>query len=160
MRRKIDIKIKESADELLRRRRNEQGRLRLDRLQALILYKKGLAKTYSAIAKNLDYERHTISMWFHKYKEGGLEKLLAVDKPGPKEKTKLTKEVMERLKHKLANEGHKFRSYKQIQQWLQDECGLELSYSTVHSIVRYELDFDLKNMKRRAGALEEYSSLN
>jgi hypothetical protein len=46
---------------------------------------------------------------------------------------------MEKLKERLSRpEG--FGSYKEIQQWLADTCGLELPYSTVHGIVRYELE--------------------
>ncbi|PSQ97534.1 MAG: transposase, partial [Bacteroidetes bacterium SW_9_63_38] len=52
-------------------------------------------------------------------------------------------DVMERLKERLAGpEG--FGSYKEIQQWLAEEQDLELCYSTVHGIVRYELDAKLK----------------
>ena len=45
---------------------------------------------------------------------------------------------MEALKDRLA-EPEGFGSYKEIQQWLAEEQGLELCYSTVHGIVRYEL---------------------
>lgn len=148
MRRKIDITITESDAELQRLIRNEQGRLRLHRLSALYLYKTGQAKTYSAIGKLLGYERHTVSMWFQKYKEGGLEELMRIEKPGPKEKTKITQEVMNKLKAKLERSPEDFNSYKQIQHWVNNECDTNLSYSTVHSIVRYELDFDLKGHKR------------
>lgn len=148
MRRKIDINIVESEAELQRLIRNEQGRLKLHRLSALYLYKTGQAKTYSAIGKLLGYERHTISMWFQKYKKGGLDNLLKVDKPGPKEKTKITKEVMEKLENKLESNAAGFKSYKEIQKWLNETCDVDLSYSTVHSIVRYELEYDLKAIKR------------
>lgn len=155
MRRKIDINITESEADLQRMIRNEQGRLKLHRLSALYLYKTGQAKTYSAIGKLLGYERHTISMWFQKYKKGGLDNLLKVDKPGPKEKTKITPDVMDRLKSKLETSAASFKSYKEIQKWLNETCSLDLSYSTVHSIVRYELEYDLKAIKR--GNLETVS---
>ena len=45
---------------------------------------------------------------------------------------------MERLKERLAEPGG-FGSYTEIQQWLAEEQGIELPYSTVHGIVRYEL---------------------
>jgi transposase len=154
MRKKIDIEIVESEAELQRMIRNEQGRLKLHRLSALFLFKTGQAKTYSAIGKLLGYERHTISMWFNKYKEGGLEQLLIVDKPGPKEKTKITGDVLEKLRAKIEDEQHQFRSYKEIQQWLNETCDLDLSYSTVHSIVRYELEYDLKAIKREQIQME------
>lgn len=149
MRRKIDIEIKESEPELQKMIRNEQGRLRLHRLNALYIYKTGQAKTYSAIGKLLGYERHTISVWFKRYQEGGLDALMKVDKPGPKAKTKLKPSVMRRLKEKLDNDLDQFKSYKEIQFWVNDECNLRVSYSTVHSIVRYEMDIDLKEIQRK-----------
>ena len=45
---------------------------------------------------------------------------------------------MEALKDRLA-EPEGFGSYKEVQQWLAAEQGLELCYSTVHGIVRYGL---------------------
>lgn len=152
MRRKIDVQIRESEHELQKMIRNEQGRLKLHRLSALYLYKTGQAKTYSAIGKLLGYERHTVSMWFNTYKKEGLKGLMKVEKPGPKEKTKITKDVMSQLKDKLTADVTNFRSYKDIQRWLSENCEVDLSYSTVHSIVRYELDVDLKKLKRQRAA--------
>ena len=45
---------------------------------------------------------------------------------------------MEALKDRLA-EPEGFGSYKDIQRWLAEEHGVELCYSTVHGIVRYDL---------------------
>jgi transposase len=126
--------------------RNEQNRLRLHRLSALYLFKTEQACTYSAIGKLLGYERHTVSSWFERYRLHGLKALLEVEKPGPKEKTKITKETLALLQAKLDAEGSALRTYRQIQQWLNDEHGIKLSYSTVHGIIRY--DFGL-NLKRR-----------
>ncbi len=46
---------------------------------------------------------------------------------------------MKVLKERLS-EPEGFGSYKEIQQWLAEEHGVELCYSTVHGIVRYELE--------------------
>jgi len=154
MRKRIEIEIRESEAELQKLIRNAQGRLQIHRLSALFLFKTGQARTYSAIGKLLGYERHTVSMWFSKYVKEGMEGLLQVDKPGPKEKTKITPKVMECLRTKLDEDILGFGSYKEIQHWLADACNVKLSYSTVHSIVRYELGLDLKRMKRQAIAEE------
>jgi hypothetical protein len=50
---------------------------------------------------------------------------------------------MDQLKERLS-EPEGFGSYKEIQQWLAEEQNLELPYSTVHRIVRYELEAKLK----------------
>jgi hypothetical protein len=46
---------------------------------------------------------------------------------------------MEKLKKRLS-EPEGFGSYKEIQRWLAEEHELELPYSTVHRIVRYDLE--------------------
>ena len=46
---------------------------------------------------------------------------------------------MESLKERLS-EPEGFGSYKDIQRWLAEEQDLELCYSTVHGIVRYDLE--------------------
>jgi transposase len=158
MRKKIDVLIQETEPELQKLIRNEQNRLKLHRLSALYLLKTGQARTYSAIGKLLGYERHTISAWFERYKATGLKGLLAVEKPGPKEKTKISKELLERLRQQLEAPDSSLRTYKQIQQWLNDEMSTALSYSTVHSIVRYEFGLDLKRLRRhREGSFASVS---
>jgi hypothetical protein len=46
---------------------------------------------------------------------------------------------MDNLKERLS-EPEGFGSYMEIQRWLAEEHGVELSYSTVHGIVRYDLE--------------------
>jgi transposase len=89
--------------------------------------------------------RHTVSDWLELYEEGGIEKIQQVEDPGPEPgQQSIPPEVMEALKDRLA-EPEGFGSYKEIQQWLAEEQGLELCYSTVHGIVRYELGAKLKS---------------
>ncbi|MCS4201700.1 hypothetical protein GGP93_003156 [Salinibacter ruber] len=57
---------------------------------------------------------------------------------GPSGQQSIPSDVMEALKERLS-EPEGFGSYIEIQQWLADKHGLELCYSTVHGIVRYEL---------------------
>ena len=37
-----------------------------------------------------------------------------------------------------------FKSYRQIQQWLDESLGIEVQYATVHRLVRYQLQAKLK----------------
>ncbi|MEO1295910.1 MAG: IS630 family transposase, partial [Cyanobacteria bacterium J06636_16] len=49
----------------------------------------------------------------------------------------------EQLEQALAStEG--FRSYKEVQDWLQTVCGVHVPYKTVHKTVRYRLKTSLK----------------
>jgi len=45
---------------------------------------------------------------------------------------------MKRLQEQLAK-PQGFKSYGQIQQWLLQECNVDVAYQTVHAYVRYKL---------------------
>jgi len=114
------------------------------RYHMLYLLKTGEEKSRSGAARHLGVHRNTISSWLQLYEEGGLEKLQEIGEPGPEPgQQSIPPEVMESLKERLS-EPEGFGSYKDIQQWLAEEQDLELCYSTVHGIVRYELGAKLK----------------
>jgi hypothetical protein len=80
-----------------------------------------------------------VSDWIGLYEEGGIEKIQEVGAPGPEPgQESIPSEVMEALKERLS-EPEGFGSFKEIQQWLAEEHRIELPYSTVHGIVRYEI---------------------
>jgi transposase len=105
----------------------------------LLLFKTEEAKSRSAAARHLGVHRNTIADWIGLYEKGGLEKLREIGEPGPEPgQQSIPPTVMEDLKERLSKpEG--FGSYKEIQQWLAEEQDVDLCYSTVHGIVRYDL---------------------
>ena len=132
--------ISESIDWLGRQVRAEQDAQVQRRLHMLLLLKSGKAESRSAAARHLGVHRNTIGNWLQLYEDGGIEALREIDDPGPDPgQQSIPPEVMEKLKKRLSRpEG--FGSYKEIQRWLAEEHGVELPYSTVHGIVRYELE--------------------
>ena len=69
--------------------------------------------------------------------------------------------VLEELQQQLGDPVHYFTSYKQIQQWLQQEHAITLSYEHVHRFVRYYLGAKLKvvrksNLKKDAAYEEKF----
>ncbi|MFB6232297.1 MAG: transposase [Salinibacter sp.] len=132
--------ITESTEQLEKLVRKEKDAQIQRRFQMLLLLKTGEAKSRSGAARQLDVHRHTVSDWVDLYEEGGIEKIQEVEDPGPEPgQESIPPEVMETLKKRLSDpEG--FGSYKEIQRWLAEEQGVELPYSTVHGIVRYELN--------------------
>jgi len=131
--------ITEPAQQLERLVRKEKDAQIQRRFQMLLLLKTGEAQSRSAAARQLDVHRHTVSDWLSLYEEGGIEKIQEVEDPGPEPgQQSIPSGVMEALKDRLA-EPEGFGSYKDIQQWLAEEQDLELCYSTVHGIVRYDL---------------------
>lgn len=131
--------IDESVDWLAAQVRSQHEAQVQRRLHMLLLLKSEEAKSRSAAADHLGVHRNTIANWLSLYEEGGVEKLCEIQEPGPDPgQQSIPPEVMKALKDRLS-EPEGFGSYKEIQQWLTEEHGLELPYSTVHQIVRYDL---------------------
>lgn len=132
--------VSESVEKLEWLVRKEKDAQIQRRFHMLLLLKTGEAKSRSAAARQLGVHRHTVADWVSLYEEGGIEKIQQVEEPGPEPgQESIPSEVMEALKERLS-EPEGFGSYKEIQQWLAEEHSVELPYSTVHGIVRYELD--------------------
>ena len=131
--------ISESSERLERLVRKERDAQIQRRYHMLLLLKTGEAESRSAAARHLGVHRNTIAEWVGLYEEGGLEKLREIGEPGPEPgQQSIPSDVMEDLKERLSKpEG--FGSYKEIQQWLAEERDVDLCYSTVHGIVRYDL---------------------
>ena len=124
-------------EELVRKERDAQIQRRF---HMLLLLKTGEAKSRSAAARQLGVHRNTIANWLDLYEEGGLEKLREIGEPGPDPgQQSIPPDAMEALKNRLS-EPEGFGSYKEIQQWLADRHDLDLPYTTVHRIVRYDLE--------------------
>ncbi|MBW3545594.1 MAG: helix-turn-helix domain-containing protein, partial [Bacteroidetes bacterium] len=133
------VEIEESAEELLKRSRNVSHPLAQARLRAFHLYKSGKAREYRQIAFELGYERHAVGQWFKCYREKGLAACLEIDPGGNKRESVIKGKALEELKAKLSDPLNYFSSYKQIQQWLQEEHDIHLSYKHVHKFVHQYL---------------------
>lgn len=132
--------ITQSADKLKKLVRKEQDAQIQRRYHMLLLLKTGEAESRSGAARHLGVHRNTIASWLELYEDGGLEGIQKVGEPGPDPgQQSIPLEVMEKLKKRLS-EPEGFGSYKEIQRRLAEEHELELPYSTVHRIVRYDLE--------------------
>lgn len=142
MARPFNVEIKESLEHLEKTMQQTQTASSKERLQVLYWLKSGQVASRQELAKRLGRDNATITRWLRKYKDGGLRELLEVKKaPGqtPLVRGKALARLRERLK-----EVQGFKSYGQVQQWLDSECGLQLKYKTVHQLVRYRLKAKLK----------------
>jgi transposase len=135
-----------TLQERLRQECNPQLKLRL---HLLVLLKSGHVQTRQQAAAHLALHRNTITGWLQRYRHGGLEALLTLKEPGapPGQKT-LPAAVFEQLKARLTTSSG-FASYLEVQQWLREECGVEVPYKTLHGIVRYQLKAKLKRPRPR-----------
>lgn len=142
MSRPFTIEIRESEEELRKRLQTAHNGLQKEKLQMLWWIKSGQVTQQQQIGKRLSKNNSTITRWLQKYRTGGLEALLQVNK-APGAKRKLDDAVLQSLQQRLSS-GEGFSSYGAIVEWLQQEHGQTVEYGTVHQWVRYRLGAKLK----------------
>jgi transposase len=104
--------------------------------------KSGQVRSRRSLAERLGRDQATITRWIRKYKDGGYKGLLEV-KQAPGKEPIVSGENLERFKQRLLD-PQGFHSYRQIQEWLTNELGLDIAYKTVYQLVRYQLGAKLK----------------
>lgn len=140
--------IKETALELKALMQQEKDARKKLRLQVLYLAQSGICKTRQSIALSLSLHRNTVSRWFRIYQSGGLEKLKSIAQPlPPKGQKTLPSDVLQSLREQLSQPTG-FASYVEIQEWIEKQHGIKVSYFTLYKIVRYHLKAKLKVSRR------------
>lgn len=136
--------IKEPLDELTQRLRSERNGLLKLRLHVLVLIASQEVSTREEAARRLALHRSTVCRWLRVYQREGRRGLLRVGEAGaPSGTPRLTPAMTEALQRRL-NAPQGFGSYLEVQQWLYDEYGQRIPYSTAHRWVRYGLKAKLK----------------
>lgn len=137
MRKKLPT-IHESAEELHPRMKSEKDVKKRQRLHALYLVASGQARHRKDVAPLLGVHRHSVAAWFDAYAEGGVDHALRYHVPTPPVHRRMTDTALTALQEKL-KEPHGFAGYNQIRVWLAQAHQVDLSYSSVHALVRYQL---------------------
>ena len=136
--------IVEDADDLRHQLHAERDAERKRRLHALVLIATGQAHTRCAVADHLAVHRHTVARWLNRYRDGGLDALLAREKPGPSPGQRtLPEPVLDALLTRIQDPVG-FAGYHAVQAWLHDEFGLDVPYKSVYTLIRYRLKAKLK----------------
>lgn len=136
--------IKEPLEKLTHRLRTERNGLLKLRLHVLVLVASQAVSNREEAARRLALHRTTVCRWLRVYQREGLEGLLRVGEAGaPSGTARLSPAMAEALQQRLA-EPQGFGSYVEVQQWLYEEYGQRIPYSTAHRWVRYELKAKLK----------------
>ena len=155
----IKIEIWETEDDLkLMLKSNSSPRIK-ERIQALYWLKTNQVHTTLDIAQLLGKHRTTVSRWLSVYRTRGIDSLLTLKKSTGRP-SKISLSVRESLQSEL-DDPEGFSSYKEIQFWLQLFHDIQMSYSSVHQLVRYRLGAKLKvprpvHLKQKTGAVEEF----
>lgn len=142
MGRPFTVEIAESEEQLKKSLQHARSATQKERLQMLYWLKCEQVDSRNELAQRLGRDKATITRWLNKYKRGGIASLLEVGK-APGKAPAVTGEALAQLKQRLAK-PQGFRSYGEVQQWLFEQFGLALEYSTVHQLVRYRLKAKLK----------------
>ena len=145
---KLKVEITETVEELKQQLKHQKKGQKKERLQMLYWLKSGQVKSRQELAQRLARNESTIYRWLKNYQQGGLTKLLEVKLPSGIE-PKIKGQVLEQLQEKLS-QPQGFKSYRDIHSWLTELFNLEIGYSTVHRIVRYQLKAKLKVPRPRS----------
>lgn len=153
------LEIRESAEELAAHLQVEPNPNLKERLQVLYLLKLPKAMSISEIATVVGKHRGTVQRWLSVYKADGLSGLIRV-KQSPGRPCMIPGWAVRRLQQRLT-EPIGFKSYGEVQQWLENTLGVKAEYRTVHELVRYRLKAKLKaarpvHAKQNAAALEGF----
>lgn len=142
MGRPLILQIRESREELESRLDRETQANFKERLQMLYWLKCDLVTSRQEIALLLHHTEGTITGWFNRYRQGGIEALLH-DRTAPGQPCKIPEPVVEQLKQRLQQPGE-FHSYRDIHEWIVQEHQLDVSYAAVYALVRHRLQAKLK----------------
>jgi transposase len=159
MSRPFHVEIHESAEYLEKSLRNARTGSQKEKLQMLWWLKSGQVKQHQEVAQRLGRNPSTITRWLQRYRQGGIQALLTIQK-SPGRPRAIDEAMLGQLQARLSQpEG--FKSYGEIEQWVQRELGKSVKYKTVHKTVRYDLKAKLKvprpqSIKQEPQAIERF----
>lgn len=142
MARRLVIEISESVEYLEKSLRNAPTGSQKEKLQVLWWLKSGQVTQHQDLSYRLGRNGSTISRWLQQYRHGGLSALLE-RKPRGGKAWVISGEPLAQLEAQLQQPAG-FKSYRDIQQWLEQRFGKAVKYKTVYKTVRYRLQAKLK----------------
>ena len=152
--RPFEVPIPDSLEYLEQSLRQARTASQKERLLMLVWLKTKEVTSRAELAARCHRDKATITRWIRRYKDGGLSALLRVGKASGAT-PKIQSDALEKLKARLEQPEEGFHSYGEIQQWLKDECGLEVKYGTVYRVVHYQLKAKLKVPRPRSTEHDE-----
>ena len=132
------IEIAETAEELKNLLTKQKTASSFQKIQALYLLKSFQVKTVKDLALTIGVNRITVQRWLKKYRTHGLDGLLEIKHSGGR-KPAIPESARADLKLRLSDPQKSFKSYAEIQEWLQQEYNINASYKAVYATVRYQL---------------------
>lgn len=142
MAKKLTIKIKESEKQLKELLRSKPIHLH-NRIRMLQLIKKGKIQSKDALAEVLSVSNHSIHRWRTHYRQGGTVALFE-DKRGGYKKAAINGAVYRAVEKRLSSPRDAFRSFVELQQWLEEQWGVRMQYQALWKFVGTRFGAKLK----------------
>ena len=152
--------IKETEADLKKLLRKQPEHLR-DRVRMLIVCKKStdpLSKT--TLSQEIGVNHNSIQKWRKAYISGGIEKMLEYNRGGFKPSL-ITADVHKKIEEKLTNPKEAFRSFVELQQWIDKHFVPGIKYHAVNKYVKRKFGAKLKvarksHIKKDEKQVEEF----
>lgn len=137
----IELIIKESAD-YLKQLHKKAKRKGVSKIKMLMNIQSGIHHNHLLAIKSGASVR-SINRWKATYQSQGLDGLLR-DNRGGDFRSQLETADKERISQKLKDPKNGLRTYKEAQQWLKSELGIEKQYNTVRMYLKRNFGTKLK----------------
>lgn len=142
----LKLPIKESMVCLKQLKKKQPSHLQC-RVQMLLLMKTKKALTVNGLSIALGVNRNSIQGWRTKYKKGGIKELLSFKRTSHKPSV-ITPMVHQAIAEKLHNPSEAFRSFKELQEWIEENFIPHINYHTVNKYVKRKFGAKLKVARR------------
>ena len=109
----------------------------------LLLIKKGKHLTQDSLAIALGVSGQSIQTWRTKYNQGGIA-LLLTELRGGKKKAQIGEHAYQLIEKRLSNPREGFMGYKEAQDWINKEFGLNMKYHAVNKFIKRKYGAKLK----------------
>lgn len=161
MPKQLKIEVKESLSELYALQKSQSSRTLINRIQMLILLKKGDFKYHTELEDALPFKVRTIKDWIKNYKTGGLPTLLVDDRGGNRQAA-IVGDVYDEVQSLLQNSNNQITSYVELQAFIAD-LGVDIKYKALHKFVNQHFNTRLKvgrksNIKKDEAAVAVFKN--
>ena len=140
------IYVLETEAELKQLHRSVASHLK-PRIQMLFLIKTGKAHSKQELADALGVNHNSTQNWKKSYEQGGIKQLLSYKRGGRKPSI-ISNEVHQKLSDRLNDPKGGYRSYVEMQQWLEEDCGVIIGYQALNKYVKRKFGARLKAARK------------
>lgn len=145
----IAVKIEETGKELqnlLSKQSTKTGRQKIQLVLMLKAHPEGVSK--GRLAELTGVSHNTANTWRAAYIKGGVDLLLAEQRRGTK-RAEIDAATFKKIHARLNSSQGYFISYKELQQWVNEQCGKSIEYQALYNYIRRKLPARLKVPRKK-----------